>query len=439
MNYVINKFNESAYSLVLTILLWYYCLYDFTSIHSLIPTVLSNLIVLVALGFSLLYVLYRSGGIVVNHFSLPWIPFVIVLLFHIFNYRFEKSYVILMMVFVVLTAVPIHISSYEKILKWFKYIAIFGAIGVVIQLLMPNFHHTLMSFILSNEGISYIDGYAKRGYYSGFFHQVGDTAFYVSAGIITILFSKTKKRIDYFLVIWFLISLVILGKRSLLLFLIGALLLTYILNSSRNQLLRRYSVFLLAAITLFFILKALTQTFGDVIFFQKMAYTMAYIEVGDLDGLMEESGRLNLSELAKNLFEQNQLFGIGWAQFSIKSEELYASGFGTSVHNIYLQLLCETGYVGFFAFLLGVSSSLYQTFKVRLNLKKKGWRPTTYLGRMWSISFTGQILFLTVGFVENPLYNANCLLFYMFVVLLNIAISNELNCIRKPCFENKCK
>lgn len=426
MNYNSNSSVQSPYNLVIAILLGYYCLYDLSSVQSIFPTQLSNLVVLGALCISIAYTLYNNRGRFISIHSKYWIPFILILLTNLYSYNFEKSYVFQFIVFVMLLAAPLFTHSFEIVLKWMKYLAIFGAIGVAVQYFLPNIHKSIISLFFSGEGVRYISGYANRGYYSGFFHQVGDTAFYVSAGIISFIFQEKKKRIDHFMIFILFVSLILLGKRSLLLFLIGAMMITYILNGSKNSSLSRSSIVVFSLICLFFSLKAMTQMFGDIKLFEKLAYTIAYIETGDMDGLMQESGRLHLTELAKQLLEQNPIFGIGWAQFSKISGELYASGIGTSVHNIYLQLLCETGYVGLSAFLLGVFSALRYTLKVRKRLKKLGFKSSSYYGRLWSVSFTGQILFLTFGFVENPLYNANCLLFYMFMVLLNVSISNEL-------------
>lgn len=423
-----NNYNIMKYpsAIVVLIFLVYYCLYDLTSVQCAIPSQVSNLIVLLAMILATAIGLCYNSSRLLSGLAKYWLPFFFVLVVNIVQYDFEKSYVFLFAAFLTILSSRIPLFTYEKVIKWIKILGILGAIGVAIQLFLPSIHKTIISIIFSGEGLRYIFSYADRGYYSGFFHQVGDTAYYVAAAIIAMIFRMDKNRKNYIILALMFLSLILLGKRSILLFLFFALLLTYMLNGSNSKIISRLTVVTFSLICFFFIMSTLISMYGDIKLFEKMSYTLAYLGSGDIEGLMEESGRLNLRELALDLFEKNQIIGIGWSNFSKISGELYASGVGTSVHNIYLQLLCETGIIGLSAFIIGVVASLLATLKTRHTLRNRGIGADSNLGKFWSISFTGQVLFLTFGFVENPLYNANCLLFYMLVILMNVAIKHHL-------------
>lgn len=62
-------------------------------------------------------------------------------------------------------------------------------------------------------------------------------------------------------------------------------------------------------------------------------------------GSVDDAGRTQLHEQAIRYFIANPILGIGWTNF-MKMFTLR----NTHVHCIYLQLLCETGLVGFIAF-----------------------------------------------------------------------------------------
>lgn len=420
--------NISVYRALIT-LLAYYCLYDLTSVHSILSSNLSNLVVLIVLGLLAFYLVVSNNMRIFASRSLFWAPFIFVLVINLMDYTMPKSYVLLHVIFVLIISNPfIDISSFRGVMKWFKIMGIIAGVGVMFQLGLPQVHLMIIRMYLSGEGVDYVTGYATRGYYSGFFHQVGDAAFYVSASIISCLYMMDKSRKRTCLLLFLFVILFMLGKRSLVLFLIAAILVTYIVMGDTGS--RR--IFRIASATLFsivfiLVLKQVSELFLDVKFFEKIAYTLNFLAEGNTNDLLEQSGRLNLYDYAKELFWTNKWTGIGWAQFSNKITQVLPSGTSLSVHNIYLQLLCETGIVGFTAFIVGVLSSLYACVKSKRLLNFYNGRNKTYLEKVYSVSLTGQVLFILYGFVENPLYNEDNLIFYFILIFMNYVL---LECLR---------
>lgn len=182
----------------------------------------------------------------------------------------------------------------------------------------------------------------------------------------------------------------------------------------------------LFAIAFLSVLYYLSTIYSELKIFEKLAYTFSFLSEGNTSSLLEESGRLILYDYAKELFSNNFWTGIGWAQFSGKISDVLPSGTSISVHNVYLQLLCETGVVGFTSFMFGVMSSIFALAKTKRLLNYYIGSDKQEYEKNYSVSLTGQILFLMFCFVENPIYNENNLIFYFLMVLINYTLLENL-------------
>ena len=106
-------------------------------------------------------------------------------------------------------------------------------------------------------------------------------------------------------------------------------------------------------------------------------------------------------------FEQSPVFGIGWNNF-MKMFTLR----NTHCHNIYYQLLCETGIVGFSVFIFFFVTRIIGTIKklnlsIYMEMKEAPWL---------KLSLFIQVFFLLYGFSGNPLYDIEETILYFFAV-----------------------
>lgn len=402
----------------------YYCLYDFTTAHSVIPTTISNSIVLLSILFVLLLLCIKTNIHIISKSSIPWIPFILVVVANCFtNDNMAKSYMLLYIIFLFMVANPyINSVSFDGLIKWIKVMGVVAIVGIVIQMFVPSVYNTLIHYIFSSEGVNYVNTYAGRGYYSGLFHQVGDAAFYVSASIIAFVYLSDYKYKKYVLIALF-IGLFLLSKRSLVFALVFSVLVTFLITGSNvTTKIGRGVIVLLLAIVFVYLLRILSGIFIDIKFFEKMAYSLDFLSEGDVDGILLQSGRLDLYDYAKLLFHENFLTGIGWGEFIEKSSMVDPGGHNTSVHNIYLQLLCETGVIGFGSFVFGAACSLVSSIKAKKMIENFYGNEKDLYYSLFKVSFSGQLLFLLFGFVENPLYNENNLLFYFLMIFINYVL-----------------
>ena len=128
------------------------------------------------------------------------------------------------------------------------------------------------------------------------------------------------------------------------------------------------------------------------------------------------SGRIELYALAIQLFRSNIFFGIGWGRF-----RTYTVGFfgipelSYAAHNVYIQLLCETGIIGVVFFIFALIRTLMYGIKKYRKLIQEG---TNNKKSFVALGIYLQLFFIFYCLTGNPLYDYNFLIMYFIGVLL---------------------
>lgn len=251
-------------------------------------------------------------------------------------------------------------------------------------------------------------------FFPGFTSQVGYTSFYLSIvfGAVFCFRNIIFKKLTVPLFICLLFALILTGKRGPFLFLFLTLIIVYFLENPENNRFVKVAYILFIALFLYILLFFLLQ-YADI-----ESLSRIYSAFYDLikTGTIEDLGRQQLREHAWNVFEENPLVGIGWGNF-IKS----GTTRNTYVHNIYLQLLCECGILGFVYFVFFFVEQLIIT------IKKYNHLPIDGLERSWLLfSFFIQLYFLLYGFTGNPLYDIEETILYFFSIgIANLSIQSS--------------
>lgn len=132
------------------------------------------------------------------------------------------------------------------------------------------------------------------------------------------------------------------------------------------------------------------------------------------------SGRTILWQIALSFFKDNPVFGIGWGHF----KEYIPAFMGdlNNVHNNYIQLLCETGVVGFLLVMVPMILIFRETIRlIRVNKKKSNREPL--LMALNTTSYGMQISFFVLSFLDPCLYK---LLFWpLFAIAVMFACCTE--------------
>lgn len=212
-----------------------------------------------------------------------------------------------------------------------------------------------------------------------------------------------------------LFALILTGKRGALLFGVAAVIISYVLCRKGAASGKFVAAILIAAggMLLTYILSFYVETVAETL----GRFAVLFSDNPSVD---VSNGRFKLYNIAWDFFCKSPVFGIGWREFSKEVVNQYnQDGLLRDTHNVFLQLLCETGLVGFCVFLsLFVSSTV---LTVRLILV--GVRRQLNLSEMTKgalvFSACYQIFFLLYCMTGNPLYDLETL--YAYVISVGIS------------------
>lgn len=266
------------------------------------------------------------------------------------------------------------------------------------------------------------------GYMTGLTNHYSTMGMYMAFGLIALFFwsykrSKFKVSVGMSaIVITSLVCLFLTGKRAHFIFGVAALLLVYLgffgKNSGSAKIKRIMGLILVAAVALV-IMSSLPQ----------FAAIMNRFKITEDSSLGEVSnGRLDLLwKPALKLFAGNELFGIGWRNFKYDFRQYSSMKVSNDAHNIYLQLLCETGIIGFIIVMSILLFTLYITYKMLKEERAKFDETGEFSDRMYCLAFsmTVQLFFFMYGMTGNPLYQFECYFPYMLACAMTYQARRE--------------
>lgn len=210
-------------------------------------------------------------------------------------------------------------------------------------------------FILATE--NFLDGYNP-----GLTSHYSMNGMYLSIAVIYFfsLFLGDRKKKNLFYLIISLIALLLTAKRAHLLFSILSCMSIYIVANKDKISKRIFKVVAIAG-------ASIISVFILSMFVPQVLTVLERFEEGAKSGNLL-NGRENFYELTFEMWNKHKLFGNGWGAFSYYYQEiLYDVGYGAEfldAHNVYLQLLCEVGIIGFLFFISIMLFILINTLKL---------------------------------------------------------------------------
>ena len=181
----------------------------------------------------------------------------------------------------------------------------------------------------------------------------------------------------------------------------------------------KIAIFLLIAVGLLQILSETVPAMGYV--FER------FQSLGEDDSTLE---RLAMWDLAIKKFKEAPLLGNGlWSYRFFYKQELgayfhpYEEKYQyLNAHNVYLQLLCETGIIGFGLYMASISLTLYKTIK---NAKRIMLLDEYYLRYAVIFSLVFQLFYIIYSFTGNCLYDV-VFPFYAIAIAMNMSVDGYL-------------
>lgn len=233
----------------------------------------------------------------------------------------------------------------------------------------------------------------EKGYMCGLTRNTAFNAGYILFGISVLamrLINRDIKRktSTIIIVIGMVIALFLTVKRNAILFGLAALGITYIVSSNRKDKVVKIIAWLIVGI----LLLALVSEFIPGVS-SALDKTILQSEEGDIS-----NGRFFKYAETIAVFVRNPVLGTGWGSMKTNAALLFSGV--DSAHNIYLQLLAETGIVGFLIFAMFFIFNLRQAVII---IKDESYIEYK-LESM--IALFIEIYFLLYGLTGNPLYDA---------------------------------
>lgn len=285
--------------------------------------------------------------------------------------------------------------------------------GIILQLFFPSIYYSSIFPLFSYDEIEIFED-IEIGY-NGITYQTGQTApILLYAEYVAIYKNqeinllRNNKWIRIIIISLLIVGVFLTGKRiySLISILVPAI----VYNISKKNKFTQ-SLTLIFTIIAFIVFAQYIEANSESLSDSKLVGRLAssFSNADNETALM--SGRDQLWEIAINLFKSSPIFGVGVEAFNQITE--------TSVHNIYLQCLCEYGIFGFLLFIVPLIYCIITTIKMGKTEGNKDLKHTILF------SLACQLHFIISGLTANPMTNLTGYIMYILAVVLVINSSHR--------------
>ena len=251
-----------------------------------------------------------------------------------------------------------------------------------------------------------IVGYASNRI-SGFMSDYSLSGYVVAIGIVVSYYFIKNKYVKFLSVLINIWALLITTKRyHLLILLIGCVVIYFLTSKDKIRALTRFLIvfiFLLLVVLLYYYLNDNNNAVSRLI-----ETAIGFFRGEDIDELT--SNRATIYEVAIGYWQSSTtsiILGNGWGFF--KNTFNVFDSIATA-HNVYIQLLCETGLVGLIFFVIIELLALYHNILNVIKIKDKKIKAYSV------ISLYIQIHFTLYCFFGSPLYDTVCLFYYVLAI-----------------------
>lgn len=340
------------------------------------------------------------------------------------NFSFDRT-VIYYAIILAAGSVLFWISSpaSPKALKIARYsviaVALFFSAVNLLYAYFPQQVRSVAFEVMTKTSITYNNRMAYEGYGFAFGEEIGFTAHLTSFALALVWFDVTEKNLKSHLPMLLLLAfgLISIQRRGELLVCVMAIIIVTTVKFVKNKKLSNKGNGIIAlktiatpalCIVLSFVVFSTTTAGSRFDYRQYLSSNLSEMDENEDDERLNiykseididkfGNGRIVLWNLALEGFAEKPIFGHGWRAFkdiAPSSGNIHA----TNAHNIYLQLLCETGIVGFAA--LGTVFVWFLILIIKKIIKTKDTEECKYyfLGLYILLAMLGQ------GLIDNSIY-----------------------------------
>ncbi len=363
------------------------------------------IILLVALPF-LKMLLAKNTKILFTNINKQW---VIVLIYfcigitYTYNLKSTILYLAIFAVGVIFIFFKIDKKVMSKIVNISLYISLIYAISNILSAIIPNFIPRFFSFFVNVSESIYIELAGNN--FSGLAGEKAVSAFILNIGVGIVysrILTNGKFSVKDLIMLFILLAGIFLtGKRTLVAIPFILLFIMYMASSEKNKVVKMLKIgsfILIGMVILIMIFPSLLHVIER------------FISVGD-------NGREELWQNCIIMFKDSIWIGQGFGTFNEYNKDLgyrqYGEVWTYEAHNIYFQLLGETGIIGITMVLIAFGISIITTIKLlRIEQYKKDKESKIFI----YFSLYIQLLFIIYGITGNTFYYWHQLYTYFFAI-----------------------
>ena len=352
--------------------------------------------------------------------ELTWPPFLCCAVLSGLFYGSHSGVLLLLYTYLILALFVVSAETdwIDDCLKAIVAFSLFHAICTIAFWAFPGLYPPVKHLLFAQNYMAY-------GYKSGLTNHYSTNAMYLSIGFVCSVcrrFVKSSRRGSFMWAILLVIgfALLLTTKRGPLIASVVGIVLGYILAGNRhvtNSLIKLVGLAIVASLG-FYVLSSCVPSISMT--FTRLVAMFSDETVG---------GRQGLYEHALYLFGQSPILGSGWGSYQVSFAStalgaMYASlGFTSmSAHNVYLQLLAETGVVGLVMFIVPAIATLRCGCRNAVELLTHGQCGAASA----QISAAGiQVFFLVYCMSGNPLYDLQCYVPYFLACSVTFALATR--------------
>ena len=371
------------------------------------------LVCLIVFLVEILIIVLHSGKVAYRKIYLLW--FANVALMFLYADRLTTSVIAYNTTYAVLILMLVIVSAYSKnnemdiLLKSLIIFSLISCAIVVIESVMGERIEPVFSALLSPD--NYYDQMKALREGTGYTGLASAANIISHSAALLIFYNSyyTQKRnliIRVAIYILAIYSALIVGERSNIIFIPLAIMLTYYLGASKNKANRFFILLFVCLCLLGFIILISPFLIRYNAFFRIMNSIATYSEGGDIS-----NGRARLYESAIASWKSSPVYGHGWFYYFNNNFGLLRALKYDHVHNLLLELLCDTGIIGTVFILLPLLTTVVFNIRALKSISEES-------SDSYKFTIAYQIFFLMDSMLHVTFYSLNVLVIYFMVITI---------------------